>query len=181
MKYILTILLFVFSQSLFAQQFNYVETYSIDSVTVDSFYLRTETITATTTGRPDTLVTYQLFTDTTDFILFVGNKLEEISSLDTRFGYLKRERDTLSARYDRLVALGGSAESPFRMFKKPPEEQVINEGFWVIYPPSSQAEYIFNVEEIRTDCIILNRNGTSMLFEVPKKKKSSHKKKVKKE
>lgn len=147
------------------------ETYSIDSVSVDSFYLRTVSInTRSNTGRNDTLFQYTLFTDTTEFINYVAGKYAEIASLGPRFEYIREERDTLAARYDRLVAMGGTAESPFRavllpfeLQKKQDSERSVLIGAWVIYPPSSKAEYIDSrqIEKLNCTCIVLHGDGTT--------------------
>lgn len=147
------------------------ETYSIDIVSVDSFYLRTVLInTRSNTDRNDTLFQYTLFTDTTDFIAYVAGKYAEIASLGPRFEYIKEERDTLAARYNRLVALGGAAESPFRSMQLPPELQKKQDaqrsapvGVWVIYPPSSKAEYLYekDMEKLNCTCIVLRGDGST--------------------
>ena len=154
--------------------------YSIDSVSVDSFYLRTRTITAVA-GQPhkDTTIQYTLFTDTTDFINLVADRYAEILTFGTRYQYLKDERDTLSARYDRLTALGGAAESPFRNVALPPElmkqqgekpkpapEPV---GFWVIYTATKKPEFVTSMESVKQNATILNPNGTTFAFKKPKK------------
>lgn len=129
--------------------------YAIDSVSVDSFFLRTRTITPVA-GQPhsDTTIQYTLFTDTTDFINLVATKYAEIETFAARAQYLQDEKDTLGARYDRLLALGGTAESPFRAVQLPPElmrqqgekpkpapEPV---GFWVVYTATKKPEFVLS-------------------------------------
>lgn len=146
------------------------ETYSIDSIGIDSFYLRTVSInTRNNLDRNDTIVQYTLFRDTSDFIAFVAGKYDEYQSFGPRFSYLKEERDTLEARYNRLVAIGGIAESPFRAIQLPPELQKnkpvvqVQIGAWVIYPTSSKAEYLHekDIEKLNCTCIVLYSDGTT--------------------
>lgn len=142
--------------------------YAIDSISTDSFYLRTRTITPVA-GQPhkDTTIQYQLFTDTSDFINLVADKYAEILTFRTRYQYLKDERDTLAARYNRLVALGGTAESPFRAVqlppelmkkKAPPKEPEPTKGFWVI-APGKKPEFMTAENEVTGPATILHPDG----------------------
>lgn len=173
MKYaLLIIIIIIVSNKSNAQHSASYVYYEIDSISVDSFYLKTNTIT-TIPGldRKDTLVQYQLFTDTTDFITYVGGRQDELTAFNSRYAYLEQEKDTLGARYVRLVDLGGGAESPFRSIKLPPElqnKQNVPEthapiGVWVIYPPSSKVEYIYekDIEKLNCTCIVLRWDGTT--------------------
>lgn len=148
--------------------------YAIDSVTVDSFFLKTVTITGLGSPRQDTSYSYQLFTDTTAFISFVEGRHEELLSFGDRYLFLKEERDTLSNRYDRLVALGGSAESPFRSVQLPPElrqkkEQATNPGFWLV-PTASPGEAVWMTEATmpQADAVLLYPDGRKIKVEAPK-------------
>lgn len=155
--------------------------YSIDSVSVDSFFLRTRTITPIA-GQPhsDTTIQYTLFTDTTTFINFVASKYAEIATFSARAQYLQDEKDTLGARYDRLLALGGTAESPFRAVQLPPQlmkqqgkkpkPAPESTGFWVIYTATKKPEFVLSMEEVKQNATILNPNGTTFAFKKPKKK-----------
>jgi len=173
MKHLFIILFICAGLSAKAQYSAAYETYSIDSLSTDSFYLKITTITTTDTPRKDTLIHYLLFKDTNDFITYVRGKEQELTSLGTRFSYLESEKDTLGSRYSRLLALGGYYESPFRSVLAPPEaaraEQVTAPGYWVIYPPSSKAEYVYDLSNLNCTCIVLHPDGTS---EKRKKKKA---------
>lgn len=98
--------------------------------------------------------------------------------------YFKTEFDSIDGRVKRLAKLGKdvfwfSLKPDKRDAIKAVELNVDSTGFWVIYPPTSYAEYLSSISEIRVDVMILNRNGTSMLFSVPKIKKATKKKKGK--
>lgn len=98
--------------------------------------------------------------------------------------YFKTEFDSIDGRVKRLAKLGKdvfwfSLKPDKRDAIKAVELNVDSTGFWVIYPPTSYAEYLSNISEIKVDVMILNRNGTSMLFSVPKIKKVTKKKKGK--
>lgn len=171
MKYLLFLFSFFLLSSASAQHSAAFEYYSIDSLSVDSFFLKTTTVT-TVSGSPrkDTLISYRLFSDTTEFVAFLQGKYDEIQALGTRFLFLQEERDTLSERYDRLLALGGGAESPFRNMLAPPENTAeIRQGFWVVYS-LSEMEYLYDISKVRRTCTILFPDGSSRKIKAKKKK-----------
>ena len=171
MRYLFFLFPFFMLSDASAQHSAAFEFYSIDSISVDSFFLKTTTVT-TVSGSPrkDTLISYRLFSDTTEFMVFVQGRFDEIAALGTRFLFLQEERDTLAARYDRLIALGGGAESPFRNVLAPPENTAeIRQGFWVVYS-LTEMEYLYDISKVRRTCTILFPDGSSRKIKAKKKK-----------
>lgn len=158
--------------------------YDIEVVSQDSFFLSEKNITGAKV-RPDTLIVYTLFRDTAEFIAYVKEKIDEAETARLQAEYFKAEYDSLFDRVKRLRQLAkkvlgvSDSNKNNRSFEVEPAKP----GFWVIYPPTAQAEYIHDISEIKQDAIILNQNGASMLFELPKIKieKKTRKKKAKKQ
>lgn len=177
-----TIFIYLFFLCRFAQGQESAKSvvYTIDSLKIDSFYL-VERIFSTTGTRPDTLVKYTLFRDTTEFRKYINLQKRVAKNRKTDFQFLKLEFDSLDSRAGRLEDLGSSkfgfqfGNKSNKSVEQPPEEAP---GFWVIYPVKGKASavYVTKLEQIEYDAIILNPNGTTMQFKKPVKPGSKKKK-----
>lgn len=160
---------------MFAQNADSKVRYSIDLVRTDSFFLSEQTIRKGK-DRPDTLVRYTLFRDTSEFRAYIVEQVQAGENARLQMEYFKTEFDSLDGRVKRLAKLG---KDVFGLALKPDKRDVvqINElevmppGFWVIYPyrGRASAEYITDLTQIKKDALILNQNGTTFEFKPPKK------------
>lgn len=185
MKFFKAIALLLFCQTAQAQHQNAYVTFSIDSISVDSFYLRTRTITTVAgNSHKDTAITYTMFRDTSDFKAMIEGRYQDLASFSIRYLFIKEERDTLTNQYDRLVALGGAADSPFRFIEMPPgftpksdtpKKSETPTGFWVVYE-TGEAEYFYEVIDIKRSGTILYKDGTKNKITIPKAKNKPIKK-----
>lgn len=150
--------------------------YSIDLIRTDSFFLK-EKIVSKDKTRPDTLNSYTLFRDTAAFVQYIAQRAQDADNARIQAEYFKAAQDSLSERVKRLEKL---AKDVFGIKLKPDKREVVAEilevealpaGFWVIYPyrGRASAEYITDLAQIKKDALILNNNGTTFYFEMPKK------------
>ena len=164
--------------------------YDIDLIQPDSFFL-SEQVIQKGNGRPDTLIKYTLFRDTAAFVSYLTDQAQMAENARLQMEYFKTEFDSIDGRVKRL---GQLAKKVFGIKLKPDKRDLLVDtraielpsvtdlpGFWVIYPPTAKAEYITDLAQIKEDAIILNQNGASMLFEIPKVKKATKKKSKKKQ
>lgn len=148
--------------------------YKIDLLKSDSFYLvELYRATGNDKARSDTLLIYTLFSDTSEFRRHIDDMDRYARRLERQYLPVKMQYDSVCSRTSRLKILAfdtfgmnisGNIEN-----REISAQAAQQSGFWVLYPPDAHAEYIFNLDEIRGDALILNPNGTSMLFASPKK------------
>lgn len=164
----------LFPVFLFGQTIDKPVIYKIDRLKSDSFYLAEFYYGSDTNKtRQDTLLVYTLFVDTSDFRAYINDLSRDARRLERQYLPAKIQYDSISNRVDRLKHLAlesfGMSVAGGVSSRSMPAPIIPQPGFWVLYPPDSRAEYIFSIDKIRGDALILNHNGTSMLFEVPKR------------
>lgn len=180
---------FLFTASLSAQTDTFIVTFALDTFGIDSFFLVQRDSSFSATERRAVITERSLFFQDT------AELSAHISLIQSEYTNLAAQRTVLSSRYGelayRIARLQCLRDSVFtgaacsgigaRMVAAPPPEEAGPPGFWVVYPSTAEVQYVYGIEEIKRDAVMLYPSGVSATFKKPKAahKKTTPKKKKK--
>lgn len=176
----------LFAGQLAAQTDTTVVVFSLDTIRIDSFFLvHRDSHFSASTLRPAIHQTSTFFADTAAFSAYIAAVGTEYNALIAQAQALNRAKLEWNYRYERLKCLrdsvfyGASCSGVgARMVAAPPPEEQLF-GFWVAYPSTAEVQYVYMIEDIKNDAVLLYPNGISATFKKPKAapKKATPKKK----